>query len=100
MNNSAILFKIIVPALCVFFYKRFAYISATAALFSARLHEILCSWQQAAAMLEVDEISKEDYDKWRYHYPEFDTTQICAKIPSQQFSDWFSDTLKEVFDES
>ena len=31
--------------------------------------------QQAAAMLEAGEISKEDYDKWRYHYPEFDRTQ-------------------------
>ena len=30
---------------------------------SARLHEMLCSWQQAAAMLEAGEISKEDYDK-------------------------------------
>ena len=33
---------------------------------AARLHEMLCSWQQAAAMLEAGEISKEDYDKWRY----------------------------------
>lgn len=32
---------------------------------SARLHEMLCSWQQAAAMLEAGESSKEDYDKWR-----------------------------------
>ena len=50
---------------------------------AARLHEMLCSWRQAAAMLEACEISKEDYDKWRYHYPEFDTTQIWAKIPTQ-----------------
>ena len=42
---------------------------------TAQLHEMLCSWQQAAAMLEAGEISKEDYDKWRYHYPEFDKTR-------------------------
>ncbi|HCR06857.1 MAG TPA: transcriptional regulator, partial [Ruminococcaceae bacterium] len=24
---------------------------------------------------------------WRYHYPEFDTTQIWAKVPSQALSD-------------
>ena len=48
---------------------------------AARLHEMLCSWQQAAAMLEVGEISKEDYDKWRYHYPEFDTAQKWEKTP-------------------
>ena len=49
---------------------------------SARLHEMLCSWQQVAAMLEAGEISKEDYDRWRYHYPEFDATQKWVKTPS------------------
>lgn len=49
---------------------------------AARLHEMLCSWQQAAAMLEAGEISKEDYDRWRYHYPEFDATQKWVKTPS------------------
>ena len=43
----------------------------------------LCSWQQAAAMLEAGEISKEDYDKWRYHYPEFDKSQNYVKVPPQ-----------------
>ena len=50
---------------------------------AARLHEMLCSWQQAAAMLEAGEISKEDYDKWRYHYPEFDKAQTYVKVPPQ-----------------
>ena len=35
------------------------------------------------AMLEADEISKEDYDKWRYHYPEFDKAQNYVKVPPQ-----------------
>ena len=50
---------------------------------AARLHEMLCSWQQAAAMLEAGEISKEDYDKWRYHYPKFDKSQNYVKVPPQ-----------------
>ena len=50
---------------------------------TAQLHEMLCSWQQAAAMLEAGEISKEDYDKWRYHYPEFDKSQNYTKVPPQ-----------------
>ena len=37
----------------------------------------------ALAMLEAGEISKEDYDKWRYHYPEFDKTQNYVKVPPQ-----------------
>lgn len=56
---------------------------------AARLHEMLCSWRQAAAMLEAGEISKEDYDKWRYHYPESDNTKCWEKIPSQELSDMF-----------
>ena len=54
---------------------------------AARLHEMLCSWQQAAAMLEAGEISKEDYDKWRYRYPEFDATQKTKKVMSQELHD-------------
>ena len=50
---------------------------------AARLHEMLCSWQQVAAMLEAGEISKEHYDKWRYHYPEFDKAQNYVKVPPQ-----------------
>ena len=34
-------------------------------------------------MLEAGEISKEDYDKWRYHYPKFDKAQTYVKVPSQ-----------------
>ena len=61
---------------------------------AARLHEMLCSWQQAAAMLEAGEISKEDYDKWRYHYPEFDATQKRTSIPSKELLDSIVQDLK------
>ena len=56
-----------------------------------KTNEMLCSWQQAAAMLEAGEISKEDYDKWRYHYPEFDKSQKIAEVMSQELSDIFKD---------
>ena len=32
------------------------------------------------------EISKEDYDKWRYHYPEFDKAQTYVKVPPQDLA--------------
>ena len=41
---------------------------------AARFHEMLCAWGEQAAKLKSGEISKEDYDRWRYRYPEFDTT--------------------------
>ena len=50
---------------------------------ATRLQEMLCSWQQAAAMLEAGEISQEEYDRWRYHYPEYDSSQVRAKMPPE-----------------
>lgn len=62
---------------------------------SARLHEMLCAWRQAAAMLEAGEITREEYDRWRYRYPELDNTQRWAKVPSQGISDMFVEAFKE-----
>ena len=62
---------------------------------AARLHEMLCSWQQAAARLEEGEISKEDYDRWRYHYPEHDTTRTWAKVIPQDLSELLTEGLKK-----
>ena len=33
--------------------------------------------------LSVGEISQEEYDRWRYHYPEYDSSQIRAKVPPE-----------------
>ena len=62
---------------------------------AAELHKMLCSWRQAAAMLKTGEISQEEYDRWRYRYPEFDTTQRWAKVPSQALTDILIQALKE-----
>ena len=62
---------------------------------SARLHEMLCSWEQAAAMLKAEEITQEEYDRWRYRYPEYDTSGQWHKItPSQELSDFLVNELK------
>lgn len=44
---------------------------------------MLCSWQQAAAKLEAGEIFREEYDRWRYQYLEFDKAQTYVKVPPQ-----------------
>ena len=62
---------------------------------AAHLHEMLCSWRQAAALLKAGEISQEDYDRWRYRYPEFDTSQRTAKAMSQELSDNLLEELKQ-----
>lgn len=33
------------------------------------LFEMLYSWQQVSEKLAAGEITKEEYDQWRYHYP-------------------------------
>lgn len=64
------------------------------------LLKMLTAWQEQSAKLEAGEISKKDYDRWRYYYPKYDTTQIWAKVPSQELSDalveQFKDKLKDM----
>ena len=47
---------------------------------AARLHEMLWAWREQAAKLEAGEISQEEYDRWRYYYPEYDSNQILSLI--------------------
>ena len=53
---------------------------------AARLHEMLWTWREQASKLEVGDISQEDYDRWRYHYPEFDKAQNYVKVPPQDLA--------------
>lgn len=59
------------------------------------LFEPFHAWQQMAAKLESGEISQEEYDNWRYNYPELDTSEIRAKVPSQKLSDELIKALKK-----
>ena len=45
----------------------------------------LCAFNNngGAAKLEAGEISQEEYDSWRYHYPEYDNSQVRAKMPPE-----------------
>ena len=61
---------------------------------AAELHRMLSAWGAVAAKLKAGEITKEEYDSWRYRYPEFDNTQRWAKVPSQKLSDMLLDELK------
>ena len=41
----------------------------------------IMKWKEPADKLSACEISKDDYDRWRYYYPKYDTTQLGAKVP-------------------
>lgn len=51
------------------------------------MFEMLNAWRNEAAKLESGEITKEEYDQWRYRYPEFVAPQRWAKVTSQGLSD-------------
>ena len=53
------------------------------------------AWKEQAGKLSTEEINREEYDRWRYHYPEFDTTQIRAKVPSQALNNAILEAFKD-----
>ncbi len=57
--------------------------------------EMLRAWMEQADKLENDEISKEEYDKWRYKYPELYTYQKRVKVPSLKLSNYFVQELSK-----
>ena len=62
-------------------------VDASQGVRAASLREMLRAWREQAAKLEAGEITREEYDRWRYRYPEFDTTGTWHKIsPSQGLS--------------
>ena len=63
------------------------------------LFQMFQTWQEQSAKLEQGEITKEQYDQWRYNYPKFDTFNRWAKVPSQAISDIFTSELDNKSDE-
>ena len=60
------------------------------------MFELLDSWRNEVVRLESGETTKEDYDRWRYRYPEFDDKPGWVKLtPSQELSDILVDALNE-----
>ena len=60
-----------------------------------KLGELLSAWKEQATLLRSGDITKDDYDAWRYRYPEKDTRNIWAKVPSKELSDALLEGLKE-----
>jgi len=57
---------------------------------AVELHRMLTSWQEQAIRLKKGEITQEEYDHWRYHFPQTDTHQIRANVPSMEIGDLFT----------
>ena len=59
------------------------------------MFEMFYTWAEQKRQLEAGEITSEKYDRWRYNYPKYDTTQRWAKVPSQELSDTVADALRD-----
>lgn len=67
---------------------------STGSIYST-MFDMFHPWQEQAACLERGEITKEDYDQWRYKYPELDTSKQWQKtVSSKALSDYITDALK------
>ena len=60
------------------------------------MFDMFSAWEEEATKLRKGEITKEEYDQWRYNYPKFDTSDKWHKIiPSQELSDALIKSLKK-----
>lgn len=61
---------------------------------AAEFSEMLNAWAEQAEKYHSGDISREDYDKWRYNYPKYDETSGYVKVPSQGLSDEMIEAFK------
>lgn len=66
---------------------------------AAELSEMINAWAEQAKKYRKGDISREDYDKWRYNYPKYDETSGYVRVPSQGLSDMLINALKKEQEE-
>jgi hypothetical protein len=61
---------------------------------SVSILQMMAAWAEQAEKYRSGEITKDQYDEWRYNFPKDDTTDHWAKVPSQEFSDAMVEKFK------
>ena len=62
---------------------------------ATELSEMLNAWAEQAEKYHNGDISRDEYDKWRYNYPKYDETSGFVKVPSQNLSDAMVEAFKD-----
>jgi len=57
------------------------------------MFDMFHAWQKEAEKLRNGQITREEYNQWRYNYPKLDTSGHWAKVPSQELSDYLVKNL-------
>ena len=60
------------------------------------MDKMLRAWLAEAKKLESGESTKEQYDDWRYKYPELDTHQHWVKVYPQELFDFIDECAKKA----
>lgn len=54
------------------------------------LFHMLLEWYEQADRLKHEEITKEEYDQWRYRYPELSTSHQWGRVPSNRINNFMT----------
>lgn len=60
------------------------------------LDNMLSSWNKQSKKLEAGEITKENYDEWRYNYPNLDDSKHFTKVISGDLNDMLMKELAKT----
>ena len=72
------------------------YLDSSPSTYSSSVDDMLCAWLKQSKRLESGEISKEEYDEWRYKYPKLDKSHHCAKVYPQELFDFLDECAEET----
>ena len=60
------------------------------------MFDMFSAWNEVSKKFKDEQITKEEYDQWRYNYPKLDTSGQWHKvIPSQDLSDMLIEALNK-----
>ena len=62
---------------------------------AAQINQMVCAWAPVMEKYRAGEISKEEYDNWRYNYPRDDNSQIWPHVPSAGVMDSIVQNMKK-----
>lgn len=71
------------------------YLDKNSSVSESQPDNMIHAWLEQATLLEEGKITREEYDAWRYKYPELDTSHHWAKVPSKGLSDMLLAIEKE-----
>jgi transcriptional regulator with XRE-family HTH domain len=59
---------------------------------NSSLFQMLLEWYEQADRLKNEEITKDEYDQWRYRYPELTTSHQWGRVPSNRINNYMTNS--------